>query len=198
MSVRLGRGTATFGLALALATSAAAGVASPASAAPSSAASSAASSVTAASSSTAIHKVRLYELTTKGGEGFFYTADRQELEQAVSKHGMQVTQTPLYYISRTAFPGGKPMWRLRYTAKSSYLVTTSPQERDQLVGSGKFVNDGILGYAAGDGCAAGTTRVWRLSNNNKWRLAVESHMVSIVNNEPGWKLDGLALNHFMS
>lgn len=194
MSVRLGRRTATFGLALALAASAAAGVAVPASAA----SSAAASSATAASSSTAVHKVRLYELTTKGGEGFFYTADQEEMEQAVAKHGMRVTQTPLYYISRTAFPGGKPMWRLRYTAKSSYLVTTSPQERDQLVGSGKFVNDGILGYAAQDGCAAGTTRVWRLSNNNKWRLAVESHMVGIVNNEPGWKLDGRALNHFMS
>lgn len=190
MSIRLGGRTATFGLALALAASASAAVAVPASAAPSSA--------TAAASSTSIQKVRLYELTTKGDQGFFYTADQAEMEQAVAKHGMRVTQTPLYSISRTAFPGGKPMWRLRYTVKSSYLVTVSPQERDQLVGSGKFVNDGILGYAAEDGCAAGTTKVWRLSDNGKWRLAVESHMISIVNNEPGWKLDGRAFNHFMS
>ncbi|MEV4174337.1 hypothetical protein [Nonomuraea sp. NPDC049709] len=39
-------------------------------------------------------------------------------------------------------------------------------------------------------------KVFRLSNNNRWRLAIESHTQKILANEPGWRLDGPLLHQF--
>jgi hypothetical protein len=145
--------------------------------------------------SVAEQRVKVYELVTKDG-GFFYTASESEKQSAISKHGWSTTLTPLYYVSRAPFPGGKPLYRLRWAKKASYLVTASVAERERLVTSGDFRYEGILGYAPGSSGAGGDVKVFRLSNNNKWRLAIESHTQKILANEPGWQLDGPLLYQF--
>ncbi|MEV0197190.1 hypothetical protein [Nonomuraea sp. NPDC050691] len=154
-------------------------------------------SATAAGSATGVaeQRVKVYELMTKDG-GFFYTASETERQNAIAKHGWSMTQTPLSYISRTPFPGGRPLFRLRWEKKASYIVTGSIAEREKLVTSGDFRYEGILGYAPGSAAAGGEVKVFRLSNNNKWRLAIESHTQKILADEPGWKLDGPLLFQF--
>ncbi|GAA5083557.1 hypothetical protein HNP84_007743 [Thermocatellispora tengchongensis] len=152
----------------------------------------AAASVRTASAdgSVAVARVKMYELVTKDG-GFFYTASATERESAITKHGFRPTQTPLYYVSTSAGPGLKPLYRLRSTARASYLVTGSTDERDRLVASGRFRYEGVLAYApASAGAAGGGVEIFRLSNQGKWRLAIESHKDKILANEPGWRLDG--------
>jgi hypothetical protein len=143
----------------------------------------------------AAQRVKVYELLTKDG-GYFYTASESEKNNAVTKHGWKVTQTPLYYLSPAAFDGGKPLYRLRWSKKASYLVTASVAERDKLVSSGNFRYEGVLGYAPGSPEAGGDVKVFRLSNSGRWRLAVEAHKNSILVNEPGWELNGPLLYQF--
>ncbi|MFC5832699.1 hypothetical protein [Nonomuraea insulae] len=159
------------------------------------AATSASASAERSATSVAAQPVKVYELVTKDG-GFFYTASESEKQTAITKHGWSTTQTPLYYVSRTPFAGGKPLYRLRWEKSASYIVTASAAERERLVTSGGFRYDGILGYAPGSARAGGEVKVFRLSNNNKWRLAIESHSEKILANEPGWKLDGPLLYQF--
>lgn len=155
-----------------------------------------ASATTASSAqSVAEQRVKVYELVTKDG-GFFYTSNEAEKESAITKHGWSLTQTPMYYISRAPFAGGKPLYRLRWESKASYIVTGSVTERESLVNSGKFRYEGILGYAPAAASAGETVKIFRLSNNNKWRLAIESHTQKILANEPGWTLDGPLFNQF--
>ncbi|MGI5271617.1 hypothetical protein ACQEUU_20850 [Nonomuraea sp. CA-218870] len=142
-------------------------------------------------------RVKVYELLTKDG-GYFYTASESEKRNAVTKHGWTLTQTPLYFISPAPFSGGKPLYRLRWSKKASYIVTASPRERDALVKSGGFIDEGVLGYAPGTAAAGGEVKVYRLSNNGRWRLAVEAHKNSILVNEPGWELNGPLLYQFRS
>ncbi|MFI7633195.1 hypothetical protein [Nonomuraea sp. NPDC049400] len=149
----------------------------------------------ASAQSVAEQRVKVYELVTKDG-GFFYASNEAEKQNAITKHGWTVTQTPLYYISRAPFAGGRPIYRLRWANKASYLVTGSIAEREALVTSGKFRYDGILGYAPAAGVPGQTVKIFRLSNDNKWRLAIESHTQKILANEPGWKLDGPLFNQF--
>ncbi|MET7337948.1 hypothetical protein [Nonomuraea sp. NPDC005650] len=154
-----------------------------------------ASAATASAQSVAEQRVKVYELVTKDG-GFFYTSNEAEKQTAITKHGWSVTQTPLYYISRAPFAGGKPLFRLRWENKASYIVTGSVAERESLVSSGKFRYEGILGYAPAAASPGQTVKIFRLSNNNKWRLAIDSHTDKILANEPGWKLDGPLFNQF--
>ncbi len=155
-----------------------------------------ASATTASSAqSVAEQRVKVYELVTKDG-GFFYTSNEAEKESAITKHGWSLTQTPLYYISRAPFAGGKPLFRLRWENKASYIVTGSVAERESLVSSGKFRYEGILGYAPAAASPGETVKIFRLSNNNKWRLAIDSHTQKILANEPGWNLDGQLFNQF--
>lgn len=151
--------------------------------------------MTAQTTGVAAQRVKLYELVTKDG-GFFYTASESEKRDAVAKHGWSTTRTPLYYLSPAPFAGGKPLYRLRWAKKASYIVTGSTAERERLVTSGAFRYDGILGYAPGSAGAGGDVKVFRLSNDNKWRLAIESHTRKILADEPGWKLDGPLLYQF--
>uniref|UniRef100_UPI003F493DB0 hypothetical protein n=1 Tax=Nonomuraea bangladeshensis TaxID=404385 RepID=UPI003F493DB0 len=143
----------------------------------------------------AAERVKVYELLTKD-RGYFYTASESEKNNAVTKYGWTVTQTPLYYVSPAPFTGGRPLFRLRWLKKASYIVTASPIERDDLVNSGDFRYEGVLGYAPGSAEAGGDVKVYRLSSNGRWRLAVEAHKNSILVNEPGWKLNGPLLYQF--
>ncbi|PRX50740.1 hypothetical protein B0I32_13727 [Nonomuraea fuscirosea] len=143
----------------------------------------------------AAQRVKVYELLTKDG-GYFYTASESEKNNAVTKYGWTVTQTPLYYLSPAPFDGGKPLYRLRYSKKTSYIVTGSVTERDKLVSSGNFRYEGVLGYAPGSTEAGGDVKVYRMSNNGRWRLAVEAHKNSILIKEPAWELNGPILFQF--
>lgn len=140
-------------------------------------------------------RVKVYELLTKDG-GYFYTASESEKDLAITSRGWTVTKTPLYYLSPVPFAGGKPLYRLRWSKKASYIVTASITERDKLVDSGAFRNDGVLGYAPGSTDAGGDVKVFRLSSNGRWRLAVEAHKNNILINEPGWELNGSLLYQF--
>ncbi|MEU7864270.1 hypothetical protein [Nonomuraea sp. NPDC049141] len=145
-----------------------------------------------------VEKVKLYALVTTNNKGVFYTASESEKQRAIQTHGFSPTDTQLGYISGRPFPGGKPMWRLKYKLYASYLVTGSPSERDSLVNSGKFVNEGILGYAAASPIA-GTTKIYRLSKKNYgWRLATEAHKDNILAANEGWHVDGPIYYHFTS
>ncbi|MEV4174338.1 hypothetical protein [Nonomuraea sp. NPDC049709] len=105
--------------------------------------------------SVAAQRVKVYELVTKDG-GFFYTASESEKQHAIAEHGWSTTQTPLYYLSPAPFAGGKPLYRLRWQKKASYIVTASVAERERLVTSANFRYDGILGYAPGTAGAGAT------------------------------------------
>ncbi|MBF8194533.1 hypothetical protein ITP53_54555 [Nonomuraea sp. K274] len=146
-------------------------------------------------SAAAGQRVKVQEMVTKDG-GFFYTTNEAEKRDAITKHGWSTTQTPLYYVSKTPFAGGKPLFRLRWSKKASYLVTASAAERQKLVSSGAFTYEGVLGYAPATSRAGGDVKVFRLANNNKWRLAIESHTEKILAGEPGWRLDGPLLRQF--
>lgn len=144
----------------------------------------------------AVEKAKLYELVTP--HGIFYTANEAEKDNAIAKYGFKPTQTPLFYLAKSRFRGGKPLYRLRLKDKPSYLVTPSPTERDKLVGSGKFLYEGILGFAPTKPVTGNEVQVFRLSNNGRWRLAIAEHKDSILANEPGWRLDGPVFYQFTS
>ncbi|MCA2228803.1 hypothetical protein [Nonomuraea aurantiaca] len=144
---------------------------------------------------TLAQRVKVYELLTKDG-GYFYTASETEKENAIAKRGWTVTPTPMYYLSPAPFAGGKPLYRLRYLKKASYIVTASITERDSLVASGDFRSEGVLGYAPSSTTAGGDVKVFRLSSDGRWRLAVEAHKDSILVKEPGWRLNGSLLFQF--
>jgi hypothetical protein len=142
-----------------------------------------------ADSRAAVRKVRLFELTTAGDQGFFYTASASEKAQAISRFGFKPTQTPMPSISATRFPGGVPLYRLKQNGHASYIVSLAPEAR-KLSADG-FTNEGVLGYVGGKGRAGADTGLWRLSYQGKWRLAVTSHMRKILSDEqPAWHLDG--------
>ncbi|WP_049565299.1 hypothetical protein [Nonomuraea sp. SBT364] len=143
----------------------------------------------------AAQRVKVYELLTKDG-GYFYTISESEKNNAVTKLGWTVTETPLYYLSAKPFNGGKPLYRLRWLKKASYIVTGSVVEREKLMSSGSFRYEGVLGYAPGSAEAGGDVKVFRLSSNGRWRLAVEAHKNRILVNEPGWELNGPLLFQF--
>ncbi|TDD07535.1 hypothetical protein [Nonomuraea diastatica] len=181
------RRTAVLGLVLAVSATLSAGTAVQASA--SAAGSKSASSATAP-------RVKVYEFVTKEG-GFFYTASEREKQTAL-QYGWRITKTPMYYIASTPFAGSKPLYRLRWQKKNSYIISTTEAERDRLIATGNYHYDGKLGYAPASQAAGGDVRVWRLSSNSRWRLAIEEHKNSILAKEPGWKLDGWVFYQFTS
>ncbi|TDB97244.1 hypothetical protein E1267_40080 [Nonomuraea longispora] len=132
----------------------------------------------------------LIELVTPKSKGFFYTANPAEARRAVQKHGFKRTPTPLGRVAAKPFSGGTALYRLRSTSAMSYILTADPAGLKKLIASGKFVNEGILGYVGKTGDPA--KRIWRLHYDNqpKWRIAITAHKDSILRNEPGWSLDG--------
>ncbi|MEO3790854.1 hypothetical protein ABGB14_11600 [Nonomuraea sp. B10E15] len=147
-------------------------------------------------SSTAAPRVKVYEFVTKTG-GFFYTANEREKRTAL-QYGWRLTKTPMYYIASTPFAGSKPLYRLRWKKTTSYIVSTTETERDRLVATGNYHYDGTLGYAPANRKAGGEVKVWRLSSNSRWRLAIDEHKESILAKEPGWELDGWVFYQFKS
>lgn len=154
------------------------------------AAASAGTAGTSGAAGDTVQKVRLYELVTPGNKGFFYTASASEKEAAISKHGFKPTQTPLPSVSKTAFPGSAPLYRLRYKAAASYIVSHESEAR-KLAASGKFVLEGVIGHIGQRRSGGSDVGLWRLAHQGRWRLAVTGHKDKILADEtPAWQLDG--------
>jgi hypothetical protein len=149
--------------------------------------------------STSVQLVRLWELATPIG-GFFYTTSEAERDSAIHDHGFGSAgvQAPRY-ISRTVFPGGVELHRLRAVDRASYILAL-PDEARTLQNSGAFVDEGVLGYADEDGTfdpprlptGERLARVWRISNAGVWR-AVNARLMNqyCFVMTPPWHLDGV-------
>jgi hypothetical protein len=130
----------------------------------------------------------LIEMTTPQGKGYFYTASSLEASRAETVNKFKRTGTELGEIAAKPFEGGAALYRLRMPGAGTYIVTASTRERDTLVGSGKFVLEGVVGYIGTSGDPA--KRIWRfhLDNQSKWRITTDKQ--SMLKSGNGWSLDG--------
>ncbi|GAA2624686.1 hypothetical protein SMC26_18350 [Actinomadura fulvescens] len=131
-------------------------------------------------------RAKIYEFVTRSKQGYFYTTNRKEAERAKNKYKFIPTNRNLGYVSTKRFKGALTMYRLRYKARSAYLVTLSAKERDQLVRSKRFVYEGVLGYTAKTK-GAGKFRLWRVSKTS-WRAVNTVQAKALM--KQGWKLNG--------
>ena len=145
---------------------------------------------------------RIYELTTPTG-GNFLTTDPAERASAIADHGFTPVASNLGAVL-TELPEGADqadyiqLNRLRAydpANKSSYLLTSSAKERDELLkyaenhpGEGKgYVDDGIFGYAYKTR-VAGTALFWRVTKQGVWKIARTDDTVGPLGQ--GYSLDG--------
>lgn len=129
---------------------------------------------------------KIDELRTNGDKGYFYTVNPAEANSAVSQYKFTRVSHSLGYLSSKPFKGSITLYRLRYKPFSSYLITISASERNKLVASGNFVNEGIMGYASKS--KTGKTLLWRVANNSRWRIVRHSEVSALV--KQGWHSDG--------
>lgn len=128
----------------------------------------------------------LLEFRTSNDAGWFYTLKQTEAEAAVTQRGF-IRQGTAGWLHANLVPDTEPLYRLRDTTQSSYLVTGSVFERDKLVQSGQFINEGVLCYID-TAQKPGTVHLMRFSNHNQWRLAPESQTAALQ--AVGYTLDG--------
>jgi Putative metal-binding motif len=127
----------------------------------------------------------LLELVTASGTGRLYTLSQTEAAGAVSQFGMKL-QPAIGYIRPRPFAGSIELHRL--DAKDGpWLLTASAAERDQLVASGRYVYQGVLGHTYG-AAQPGTALLWRFSKPGEWRVAFDSSGPELVG--AGYKVDG--------
>jgi hypothetical protein len=92
------------------------------------------------------------------------------------------------FMRNWKFDGSHPVHRLRNKADGARLVTASERERADLVASGRFTYDGVIGYAYGSQ-QPGTAKLLRYSKAGEWRLALEPpHGQDLT--RAGYKFDG--------
>jgi hypothetical protein len=127
---------------------------------------------TAAAASPPADPLPLLEMTTGAGV-HFYTLSRSEADAAVTRYGFRLWPTRTGYLRQASFDGSQPLYRLAKIGSAGWLVTASIGERDQLVASGRFRYEGVLGHAAARAQPA-TALLSRFSNGNEWRLALEA------------------------
>ncbi|WP_168211483.1 glycoside hydrolase family 99-like domain-containing protein [Actinosynnema sp. ALI-1.44] len=113
--------------------------------------------------------VPLLEYRTADTIGWFWTLSQAEGAAAASQHGMKPVPSRLGYLRRQAFPGSTPVYRLRGAQQAEYLLTASEHERQSLVDSGKFVQEGVLGHVAARR-QTGTDALYRMSNGAERRV----------------------------
>jgi hypothetical protein len=130
--------------------------------------------------------VPLLELRTADG-GWFWTLSQAEAASAVTQYGMTLLSTRLGYLRRQSFSGSQPVYRLRVTTRSAYLLTASASERDSLVASGNFVYEGVAGYAWASQ-APGTAVLWRMNNGSEWRVVPDAQRAAFAG--LGYSTDG--------
>ena len=130
--------------------------------------------------------VPLLELVPSSGTGRLYTLSRNEAATAVSQHGMRLQPGSVGYIRARPFPDSLELYRLD-ARDGPWIVTASPSERDSLVSSGRFVYQGVLGYAH-RAPQPGTAQLWRYANAGEWRVAFDSSAPELV--RAGYRVDG--------
>jgi hypothetical protein len=132
----------------------------------------------------------LIELIAPSGQGRLYTLNEREAESAVRDFGFNRLRDPVAWMWPQQMPGTVPVFRLRWTQRSSYLLSGSTEERDRLVARGDFVYEGIVGYAATLAAAPppGTTALWRYSKDGVWRVVLEADGPQLA--LQGYKADG--------
>jgi hypothetical protein len=123
--------------------------------------------------------VPLLELRTAGNAGWFWTLSEAEAASAVARNGMTLLASRVGYLRRQPFAGSQPVYRLRYHAKATYLLTASATERDALANSGAFSYEGVLGYAFAT-AQPGTVRLHRMDNGSEWRVVPEPQVASFA------------------
>lgn len=130
--------------------------------------------------------VPLLELTSSSGARL-YTLSTNEANLAVSRNGYTLQRSRAGYLRRQPFAGSQALYRLKNAASGARLVTASPQERDSLVASGRFVYEGVLGYIARTR-QPGTVALVRYSKSGDWRIVQESDGPALVRD--GYRRDG--------
>ncbi|WP_166677626.1 glycoside hydrolase family 99-like domain-containing protein [Amycolatopsis arida] len=131
--------------------------------------------------------VPLLELRTAGHTGWFWTLSQVEAAKAQQEHGMTPLRGNLGFLRRQQFTDSHPVYRLRATKKSTYLVTASETERRALVDSGDFADEGVLGYAA-EQRLPGTEMLYRMSNGAEWRVVPAARQAEFERR--GYRTDG--------
>ncbi|QWF77278.1 glycoside hydrolase family 99-like domain-containing protein [Amycolatopsis sp. CA-230715] len=134
-----------------------------------------------------VDPVPLLELRTAGGKGWFWTLSQAEQSSAVGQYGMTALSSKLGYLRRQPFEGSQPVFRLRSAAAPTYLLTASADERRQLVASGRFADEGVLGYAATTK-VPGTDALLRMSNGAEWRVVPAAQEKAFA--AKGYRTDG--------
>lgn len=131
--------------------------------------------------------VPLLEYRTAGQVGWFWTLSQAEGAAAAGQFGMTPQHTRLGFLRRQAFPGSQPVYRLRVADRSAYLLTASASERQSLLGSGRFTEGGVLGYAAASQLP-GTEPLYRMSNGAEWRVVPAARQAEF--SQRGYRTDG--------
>jgi Putative metal-binding motif/Repeat of unknown function (DUF5648) len=130
--------------------------------------------------------VPLLELVAPSGTGRLYTLSRSEAAKAVSEYGMRLQPARTGYLRARPFADSVALYRLN-AKDGPWLVTASAAERDNLVASGRFVYEGIIGYSHRV-AQPGTARLWRYSKPGEWRVAFDSRGPELV--KAGYQVDG--------
>ena len=129
---------------------------------------------------------KLHELVTPGSKGYFYSANPTEVRRAVA-NGFRKTGRNLGYVRVKSAAGVLKLYRLRYKAKSSYIITASPKERHRLASSGRFVYEGVVGHVSKKS-GGSRFQIFRVSNNGAWRVTNRSLAREL--RQRGWHVDG--------
>jgi hypothetical protein len=112
---------------------------------------------------------QVWEFRTADGKGHFYTASAGEADRAEKVNKFQRKADKVGSLP-DAGPNTMPIKRLRFVPHQAYLVTGDQGEIQRLVGSKRFVEEGVLGHVFRSQ-QPGTVQLKRFSKNNDWRLA---------------------------
>lgn len=119
-----------------------------------------------------------------------YTLSTAEAASAEARHGFKLQSRPAGYMWPKRVPGSQPVYRLAKVGGGGWVVTPSTKERDSLVASGRFKNEGVLGYVV-TRREPGMVLISRYRGPKDWRIAMPA-----PNGDPdallaaGYKLDG--------
>ena len=164
-----------------------------------------------------VEYAKLYKL--RAPHGNFWATREAERKSAIEDHGFTPLPTKLGSLLRFAPAEGFAVTRLRVCppdrdppctgeGASNYLLTFSKltppgedeppreDERSKLVRSGKFVDEGVIGYCYKTQ-EAGTKLVWRVTNGHEWDVLHSDDAFQLLakNDEdpgPDWAVDGPA------
>jgi Repeat of unknown function (DUF5648) len=131
----------------------------------------------------------LLHLVNRAGVSL-YTLSQSEAATAETRHQFKIQSKPVGYMRARNFPGSQPVYRLTKVGGGGWVLTPSSVERNRLVSSGKFKNEGVVGYAAARR-APGTVLLSRYRGPKDWRVVLAApygNPQAML--ATGYKLDG--------